>query len=167
MPRELDPFKSENWERLPPLPPEPAPSRSSHDDDHLPMPGRPPERGRFLDWGRAALLLAEGRPVAEVARQLACPPERIWRNLKRSRKFRDRVAQQHEQLRLEVAMRFRNLDHKTVWQVEQQIDYGRQKPDTRALMWLTETLGIGTVPSMAASVGDWYGQVANGGKPLR
>lgn len=154
MSQKIDPFKDadwQDWKRDPDVtPPVLAPD--------YPRQAAPPAPGKFLNWGVAAQMLATGQPVEEVARQLGCEPQRIWRNLRRSRKFRARIQLAHERLRMQASLRFRNLGDRAVRQLER----GGEKVDMRMLVWLADRLGLGHVPSDLQGVGDWFGRVAQG-----
>lgn len=115
-----------------------------------------PAPGRRIDWGRAADLLARGHGVVTAASLCACTPERIWRNLRRSRKFRARIDLAAERLRLEADLQFRNLNIQTVLQMRQRAD----KLDARTLHWLAEKLRLGQAPAEAATLADWLEAVA-------
>lgn len=154
MSRESDPFKDTDWKDWSPA--EPPPSQPGTGNPGYPRQYLPPEPGCFLNWGAVAQMLAAGQPVEEVARQLGCQPQRIWRNLRRSRKFRARIELAHQRLQMQAALRFRSLGEQAVRQLER----GGDKLDMRALIWLAERLALGQAPVDVDGIGDWYGRMA-------
>ena len=118
------------------------------------IPNRRP--GRRLDWGQAAEQLAAGFSVDAVAKQLDCAPQRIWRNLRRSRKFRARIDLAAERLRLQADLQFRNLRVHTVLQMRRRAE----KLDVKTLHWMAERLRLGEAPAGATTLADWLEAVA-------
>src|SRR5690606_34157405 len=74
------------------------------------VPWHPPGKPIRIDWGRAAELLAKGTSVESTAGLLYCDAKRIWRNLRRSRKFRARVEVAAERMKMQADLRFRSLN---------------------------------------------------------
>lgn len=119
-----------------------------------------PARGRSINWGKAAEVLAKGHTVETAAYLCGCDAARIWRNLRRSRKFRARIDLAAERLRLLVELRFRTLNDNAVRQMQQQAG----KLDVKTLHWLAEKLRLGQgpelAPEQAGSIADWIASVA-------
>ncbi|MCW0231982.1 MAG: hypothetical protein OJJ21_00105 [Ferrovibrio sp.] len=112
--------------------------------------------GQRVNWANAAEQLARGHSVVTTASLCDCEPERIWRNLRRSRKFRARIDLVAERLRLQADLQFRNLNIHTVLQMRQRTG----QLDTRTLHWLAEKLRLGQAPAEATTLADWLEAVA-------
>jgi hypothetical protein len=163
MSRETDPFKDMRWsEWKPETEPEAEPAPSVPRGHGYPRQHLPPKPGQFLNWSAAAQMLAAGQSVEQVACELGCKPQRIWRNLRRSRKFQARIQLAHDRLRMQASLRFRNLGEQAVRQLER-----GDKLDLRALTWLAERLGLGQAPSDINGVGDWYASMAQEDRLVR
>lgn len=133
--------------------PEPAPMPPPAAKAHSP-------RRRRLDWNLAARLLADGSSVEAAAGRLGCAPERIWRNLRRSRRFRDRIELEYQRRKLQAMMRFRSLDLHAI----RQIETSRQDMDPKTLQWLAGATGTGQMPRRKHDrIADWFGAVAGQG----
>lgn len=117
---------------------------------------RVPGPGQRLDWGYAAELLARGHSVPQVAEALHSRPERIWRNLKRSRRFRARVELELDRLKLQTSIQFRNLATHAVKQMERRTE----KLDAKTMLWMAEKLRLGARPRKADALGHWLDSVA-------
>ncbi|WP_341913025.1 hypothetical protein [Ferrovibrio terrae] len=115
-----------------------------------------PAPGKRINWANAADNLARGHSVAVTASLCNCTPERIWRNLRRSRRFRARIDLAAERLRLEADLQFRNLNIQTVLQMRQRSG----QLDTKTLHWLAEKLRLGQAPAQAETLADWLEAVA-------
>ncbi|WP_370156668.1 hypothetical protein [Ferrovibrio sp.] len=92
--------------------------------------------------------MARGETAEEVARLLGCPPQRILRNLRRSRKFRLAIESAHARLRLAAQLRFALLGDLALSHLRQS-----ERLDTRLLQWLGDRTGI-------AGIGDPEGVLA-------
>jgi len=115
-----------------------------------------PARRQRLDWGGVAVLLARGQSVPAVAETFRCEPGRIWRNLKRSKRFRARIELELDRLKLQTSIQFRNLASQTVREIGRRAD----KLDTKTLLWMAEKLRLGARPRRADALGDWLDSVA-------
>lgn len=132
--------------------------------DPAPMPPpaaeAAPRRRRRLDWSLAARLLADGSSVEAAAGRLGCTPDRIWRNLRRSRRFRDRIELEYQRRKLQAMMRFRSLDQHAIRQIEAR----RQDMDPKMLQWLAGATGTGQMPRRKYDrIAEWFGAVAGRG----
>lgn len=112
--------------------------------------------GQRINWASAAENLARGHSVETTASLCDCKPERIWRNLRRSRKFRARIDLAAERLRLQADLQFRNLNIHTVLQMRHRAG----ELDVKTLHWLAEKLRLGQAPAEAATLADWLEAVA-------
>src|SRR3546814_21030964 len=65
-------------------------------------PGPAPRPYTKIDWKQAAALIAGGRTVEATADALGLAPERIWRHLNRSLRFRFYLRQAIQRQRLEA-----------------------------------------------------------------
>ena len=100
---------------------------------------RGPSRPRhWLDWGMAARLMAQGSSIEAVAASLGCEPQRIYRNLRRSRRFRARIELEFQRQRLAAQMRVSGQAE----EVARQIELRRGALDGRMLQWLVEKMGL-------------------------
>jgi hypothetical protein len=73
-------------------PPTGHPASEDQDMKDAPAPPAPrPTRGKRPDWGQAALLLARGEAVAEVARRVGCSASYLARKRRTDAAFRARV----------------------------------------------------------------------------
>lgn len=125
-------------------------------------PWYPPGKPIRIDWGRAAELLAKGTSVASTASLLHCDAKRIWRNLRRSRKFRARVELAAERMKMQADLRFRSLNIHAALQMK----HRAEKLDPKTLHWLAERLRMGQAPEKAASLIDWLEAVGGTGRPV-
>ncbi|MFC3677672.1 hypothetical protein [Ferrovibrio xuzhouensis] len=82
-----------------------APIASADDSTSAPGPAGPASRPYTkIDWKQAAALIAGGRTVEATAVALGLAPERIWRHLNRSLRFRFYLRQAIERQRLEAEL---------------------------------------------------------------
>lgn len=151
-----DPFKDPDI-HLRPAPPE----ADEPEADSSPWPEYPRQRlaprpGQRLDWGEVARQIALGRAAEEIARDFHCRPDRIWRNMKRSKRFRARIELELDRLKLQTSLQFRNLAGHTVHQLKRRTE----KLDARTLLWLAERLRLGGRPLKADALSHWLASVA-------
>ena len=121
-----------------------------------------PERKR-INWAHAAELLAQGMSAASAASLVGCDEKRLWRNMRRSRKFRARIDTAAERLKMQADLRFRNLGIHAALQMRFRAD----KLDPKTLHWLAERLRMGQAPGQAANLADWLEAVAAPAGPTR
>lgn len=76
------------------------------------------ERGKRLDWGYVARKLATGSSVEAIANMLSCEPARIWRNIRRSRKFRTRVQLEYDRVTMQTTFRYRTMSRRALMFLE-------------------------------------------------
>ncbi|WP_374300408.1 hypothetical protein [Ferrovibrio sp.] len=100
-----------------------------------PSPSSP--RRRRVDWENAAILIAGGATLQEVAAQLGCRAHEIRRNLKRSPRFQRLIDQAFKQQHLRGQLRFAALAERTVRYLQD-----AEKLDARTLQWLGAQLGL-------------------------
>lgn len=131
------------------------PSRREDEEGVVPLilNRRPGER---LNWENIARALAGGHSVESTASLYSCDAKRIWRNLRRSRRFRARIALEVERLRLQADLRFRDLHIHAALQMRHRAG----KLDPRTLQWLAERLRMGETPAETRDLGDWLEAVA-------
>jgi hypothetical protein len=120
-----------------------------------PIPGRRP--GERLNWQVVAQHLAQGLSVESTASLQLCDPQRIWRNLRRSARFRARIAQAADRLRLQADLRFRDLHVHAALQMRHRAN----SLDPKTLQWLAERLRLGEAPAGPAELGNWLEAVAS------
>lgn len=116
-----------------------------------------------INWGHAAELLAQGISAASTASLVGCEEQRIWRNLRRSRKFRARIDTAAERLKMQADLRFRNLSIHAALQMR----HRAEKLDPKTLHWLAERLRLGQAPGKAENLADWLEAVAAPAGPTR
>ncbi|WP_341705654.1 hypothetical protein [Ferrovibrio sp.] len=100
-----------------------------------------PRPGERINWPAAAALLAQGKSVEAVAEAMLCEPERIWRNMKRSARFRARIALEHERQALQTGLQFRSLGGRLVGQIAGHAD----RLDAKTLQWMANRLNLSQV----------------------
>lgn len=118
---------------------------------------------RKINWAHAAALLAQGMSAATTASLVGCDEQRIWRNLRRSGKFRARIDTAAERLKMQADLRFRNLSIHAALQMR----HRAEKLDPKTLHWLAERLRLGEAPGKAESLADWLEAVAAPAGPTR
>ncbi len=64
----------------------------------------PPRRRTWIDWPKAARLIAEGNHPEAVAGALGVSEEHVWRHLETSAHFRDLIAQARSRWQLLTAI---------------------------------------------------------------
>jgi len=101
--------------------------------------------------------------AASTASLLGCDEQRIWRNLRRSRKFRARIDTAAERLRMQADLRFRNLSIHAALQMR----HRAEKLDPKTLHWLAERLRLGQAPGKAETLAEWLEAVAAPAGPTR
>jgi hypothetical protein len=92
-----------------------------------------------LDWGKAAELLALGLKPTDVAATLGTSPERIWRNLERSARFRRRIERQRQRHLQAAGFRLNGATEQVANGLISSID--RKNP--RVMLWMAERMKIG------------------------
>lgn len=101
--------------------------------------------------------------MESTASLLHCDAKRIWRNLRRSRKFRARVAVAAERMKMQADLRFRSLNIHAALQMK----HRAEKLDPKTLRWLAERLRMGQAPEKTANLIDWLEAVAAPAGPSR
>jgi transposase-like protein len=96
---------------------------------------------RAVDWRHAAELLAQGLPVATVARQVGCSRSQLSRKRNRNPAFRRLI----EQLENPAAERDRISDLRAA--VHAAIEAEVRKSNVRVILWLADRLKLITPPS--------------------
>lgn len=91
-----------------------------------------------VDWGKAAQLLAGGASVEAAAIALGCEPDRVLRNLRRSKRFRHRIDREVERMKLSTRLRFAALGEDATRQLQRQA----HTLDPRLLQWLGDKLNL-------------------------
>lgn len=103
----------------------------------MPRPRRP-----RIDWTAAARLMAEGVPAEEVAGRLGGTVDQIRRNLRRSRRFRDRIDSERRTVAAEAALSLGALRGLVAGGLADAAACG----NVRVLLWLAEHLGLDDTP---------------------
>lgn len=122
----------------------------------------PRPAARRLDWNRAALLLARGDNVEAVAEALDCTPQRILRNLRRSRKFRFRIEAAHARQKLAAQLRFALLGGEAVSRLQ-----AAETLEPRMLQWLGDRSGVAVPADGEARLAERLKLVARGATSRR
>lgn len=65
-------------------------------------PAAPSRRAKGIDRAAAARLLAEGRPIAEVARAVGCSRQNLWRQVQRSKRLARLIRSAEEEARTDA-----------------------------------------------------------------
>lgn len=108
--------------------------------EHLRAARRP--RRRRLDWAAAARLMAEGVPADAVAARLGGTGDQIRRNLRRSRRFRDRIDAERRSVAAEAALSLGALRGIVAEGLADAANGG----NVRILLWLADRLGLDAAP---------------------
>ncbi len=129
--------------RLRPPAPDPIAALLAEDAAGAPPPSLSPPNSRTsrttrVDWQRIAALMAEGHPVAEVARQANCSRQHVWRVVRRQRAAAARAADP-DAARAEAEARLAELRPLVVDGLARQAEAG----NPRVLLWLAERLRVG------------------------
>lgn len=134
------------------------PSRMEDEEGILPRPRNLPNRrpGQRLPWAHIASMLAQGHSVESAASLHGCDSRQIWRNLRRSRRFRQRIEQAMARMQLQADLRFRDLHLQTVLQMR----HRARDLDPKTLHWLVERLRLGEAPARTADLTNWLEMVA-------
>jgi hypothetical protein len=120
-------------------PVKPAMTSTAEPSAAPPTAPKPPSRGKRLDWRRAARLLAEGRRVEDVAKELCVPAARLHRNLRRSTRFRDRISAEGYAITEETALSLTNLSYT----MSQALAATLKNGDPKVVLWVAERVGLG------------------------
>lgn len=154
---EPQPNDDDDMPHLRGLDPEAPPVCEENDTPtYYPRVNRPPAPGKRINWATAAESLARGSSVESTAWLVGCKPERIWRNLRRSRRFRARIELEAERIKLQADLRFRNLNIPTVLQMR----HRAEKLDMKTLQWLAQSLRLGQGPQEGEKLIDWLEAIA-------
>lgn len=105
-------------------------------------------RGRHADWRLGARLVAEGKRLDEVARELRVTRRKVERNLRASDRFRQMIEEERLVLHETDTLRFRSLRSSVIDQIAEAVRAG----DPRLLMWAAGQLspGVGWPPRKIA-----------------
>jgi len=100
-------------------------------------------------WNRAALMIARGDALKDVAARVGCSRSTLWRVLQRSERLRTRVAEEQRFLAVEAAGRFRGLQGAAVDAIEAAVMRG----NLRAAFWVADRLGLARIDIGEARAG--------------
>jgi len=100
-------------------------------------------------WNRAALMIARGDALKDVAARVGCSRSTLWRVLQRSERLRTRVAEEQRFLAVEAAGRFRGLQAAAVDAIEAAVRQG----NLRAAFWVADRLGLARIDIGEARAG--------------
>ena len=105
-------------------------------------------RGQHADWRLGARLIAEGKRLDEVARDLRVTRRKIVRNLRNSDCFREMIEEERLVRHEADTLRFRGLRSDVIDQIAEAVRAG----DRRLLMWAAGQLspGLGWPPRQLA-----------------
>ena len=105
-------------------------------------------RGEHADWRLGARLIAEGKRLDEVARDLRVTRRKIVRNLRNSDRFREMIEEERLVRHEADTLRFRGLRSDVIDQIAEAVRAG----DRRLLLWAAGQLspGLGWPPRQIA-----------------
>jgi hypothetical protein len=99
----------------------------------------PCPKKKQIDRHEVARLLAEGRPVGEVAEAVGCTRQHVWRLMRKSRLLARAVADAEYELGAECTGRLDALRPAVAETLVQQLHAG----NVRVLLWLADQLEFG------------------------
>jgi hypothetical protein len=94
---------------------------------------------RRIDRKLVAKLLAEGRPVSEVAETVGCARQHIWRLMRSSVRFNEAMDDAAYEVGRDADGRLEGLRPDVVDAIKRELDAG----NVRVLLWLAERLELG------------------------
>lgn len=122
----------------PPLPAPAAPTAPT--DDPTPIAGLVPRlpKGVHANWELGAQLIAAGQSVEQVGFNLRVGRDKVMRNLRESRRFRQMIEKERLARREASALRLRAMQTEVVDQLAEAIRDG----DRRILLWAAKQLNV-------------------------
>jgi transcriptional regulator with XRE-family HTH domain len=116
----------------------PPPARAPVSD--TPRSDTPLRRGprRRIDWTEVATMLADGVSTLEVAHQVGCSRQHVWRILRSSNALRLRLGEERARVAAECGAQIEGLRRTIADKIEREVYAG----NIRVLLWAADRLGL-------------------------